>query len=74
MDPQAAWDRLQDAYCEGDWEEVRELAESLLDWLNRGGFSPVTTPAEPHDTARQRAEAARFCRSVLQQADESSAR
>ncbi len=38
MDPQAAWNQLQEAYRVRDWETVRELAQSLLDWLERGGF------------------------------------
>ena len=40
MDPQAAWDRLLEAYTHGDWSVVEELAEGLLEWLHRGGFPP----------------------------------
>jgi hypothetical protein len=71
MDPQAAWNQLQEAYRIRDWEAVRELAQSLLDWLERGGFPPVTPEAQPHDTVRQRAIVIRFCRSALQQMVES---
>ena len=67
MDPQVAWDQLQEAYCNRDWEAVRELAQSLLDWLDRGGFSPVTAEGNRNDSARQRAIVIRFCNSVLQQ-------
>jgi hypothetical protein len=72
MDPQAAWNQLQEAYRIRDCEAVRELAQSLLDWLDRGGFPPVTSEAEPQDTARQRAIVTRFCRSALRELDESS--
>jgi hypothetical protein len=40
MDPQAAMDRLLEAYTHGDWSVVEELAEGLLKWLHRGGFPP----------------------------------
>ena len=67
MDPQAAWNQLQEANRVHDWETVRELAQSLLDWLERGGFPRVTPEAQPDDTVRQRAIVTRFCRSALQQ-------
>jgi hypothetical protein len=73
MDPQAAWDQLQEALRDGDWEAVRELAESLLDWLNRGGFAPVIAQTESHDAAQQRAAVLRFCLAAIQQADTASA-
>ena len=67
MDPQAAWDQLQEAFRISDWEAVRELAQSLLDWLDRGGFPPVTSEGNRNDAARQRAIVIRFCHSVLQE-------
>ena len=67
MDPQAAWDQLQEAFRISDWEAVREFAQSLLDWLDRGGFSPVTSEGNRNDPARQRAIVIRFCNSVLQE-------
>ena len=66
MDPQATWNQLQAAYRSADWEIASELAQALLDWLERGGFPPTIQGAEPHDHAQQRALAIRFCRSTLQ--------
>jgi len=43
MDPQASWDQLLEAYAEGDWDRVQDLAEGLLHWLRRGGFPPQAT-------------------------------
>ena len=43
MDPQANWDQLLEAYAEGDWKRVEELAEALLNWLDRNGFPPRAT-------------------------------
>jgi hypothetical protein len=40
MDPQAAWDKLLEAYAEKDWDQVTDLATGLLAWLDRGGFPP----------------------------------
>lgn len=67
MDPQAAWNQLQEAYRNRDWEAVGELAQSLLDWLERGGFPPMTPDAQPDDTVRHRTIVTQFCRSALQQ-------
>jgi hypothetical protein len=67
MDPQAAWDQLQEAYRNRDWEAVREHSQSLLDWLDRGGFPPVTSEGNRNDAARHRVVVIRFCKSVLQE-------
>lgn len=55
MDPQAAWDRLLEAYTDGDWSVVEELAEGLLHWLHRGGFPPQTVSEREMDDAWNRA-------------------
>jgi hypothetical protein len=43
MDPQASWDQLLEAYADGDWDRVQDLAEGLRHWLSRGGFPPRAT-------------------------------
>ena len=65
MDPQATWNSLQKAYGRKDWQEAREFAQSLLDWLRRGGFAPFTGNGDPADMAEQRGNATRFCRLVI---------
>lgn len=40
MDPQVAWSNLLTAWISRDWEEVLELSEALLNWLNKDGFPP----------------------------------
>lgn len=42
MDPQATWDSLLQEWAQGNWLDVYELAESLLDWLLKDGFPPET--------------------------------
>ena len=65
MDPQATWDELQDAIRRNDPEITRDRALSLLGWLARGGFPPVTSddPAMNSDAHRQ--AALDCCRNVL---------
>lgn len=65
MDPQATWSQLQDACRDQEWDAVDELAQSLLNWLARGGFAPVTTGGDPNDAAQQRELVIHFCESVL---------
>lgn len=40
MDPQETWHRLLDAWVNRQWDEVHELSEALLAWLDHGGFPP----------------------------------
>jgi len=42
MDPQAAWMELLDARHQRDWDRAEELAENLLEWMNKRGFPPNT--------------------------------
>lgn len=65
MDPQATWEQLQEAYGNADWETVRELAQALLDWLDRGGFPPTTQVGETADLAVRRTRVREFCRAAL---------
>ena len=68
MDPQAAWDRLLEAYTHGDWSVVEELAEGLLEWLHRGGFPPQPVSKREMGDAWNRAVAAFACRFALSEA------
>ena len=43
MDPNAAWLELMDAFRQLDWDRVHELAEGLLQWMDRDGFPPETS-------------------------------
>lgn len=67
MDPQQAWNELLESIESNDNETACERAQLLLDWLARGGFSPVTTGngALTADEHRQHVE--RYCRNVLRQ-------
>ena len=65
MDPQATWDELQDAIRRNDLEITRERALSLLGWLARGGFPPVTSTDPAMDADAHRNAAKECCRKVL---------
>lgn len=45
MDPQATWNELLRCYRDQQSEEAAQAAESLLNWLDRQGFPPLTTNA-----------------------------
>ena len=42
MDPQSTWNEMLDAISEKNLFEAELRAESLLDWIDRGGFAPQT--------------------------------
>jgi hypothetical protein len=42
IDPNACWLELSEAFGE-DWDRAEELADALLDWMERGGFPPQIT-------------------------------
>lgn len=44
MDPQATWTELLQAIIDRDRDSATELAESLIDWMEKGGFSPIAIP------------------------------
>ena len=46
MDPQTTWDELLEAWKGADWSQVIELAQSLFQWLDKGGFPPKTNSSE----------------------------
>jgi hypothetical protein len=71
MDPQTAWEQLQEAYGNADWETARELAQALLDWLARDGFPPIVQAGDIADRASQRAHVIEFCRDAIRRADNS---
>ena len=45
MDPQVTWNSLLEEWANRSWLDVTELAEALLDWLDRDGFPPKTSDA-----------------------------
>jgi hypothetical protein len=42
MDPEVAWNEMLDAIAETNLADAKLRAESLLNWIERGGFVPQT--------------------------------
>jgi hypothetical protein len=70
MDPQTAWEELLAAYAAGDWDRVEELADSLVTWLQSGGFPPRAVTGDDMGDAWDRALALAGCRFALAKARE----
>lgn len=42
MDPQQTWADMLDALKRKEWDDAKELADALYEWLRKGGFPPTT--------------------------------
>lgn len=40
MDPTACWLELQNLVITAHWQEAKQLARELLEWLKKDGFAP----------------------------------
>lgn len=65
MDPQAIWNELQEAIQRHDAETTHDCARSLLNWLARGGFAPMTSDDPTMNADAHRQAALDCCRTVL---------
>lgn len=61
MDPNVTLLELLAALQERHWDRVEELAASLLDWMQRRGFPPVTVGPESLGRQWHRAVATFIC-------------
>lgn len=48
MDPNATWKQLGEAYTDPD-SDLKQLATTLVEWLDRGGFPPKITGSSTFD-------------------------
>ena len=74
MDPQVTLDELLDAIGKRHWEEVRELSDTLLTWMERGGFPPVTVGPESLGKQWHRAMATFVCHAAVSRANDAAKR
>lgn len=65
MAPHAAWLAMIAAERQHDWETAAETAQSLLDWLTRGGFAPRVRHVSGLPPRQQGVAVARVCRRYL---------
>ena len=61
MDPEATLRELLDAVQASAWDCVDELAEALLDWLEKRGFPPLTVGPRELGVEWHRAVATFLC-------------
>lgn len=46
MDPHQTWADMLDALNRKEWDDAKELADALYEWLRKGGFPPTTVGDE----------------------------
>jgi hypothetical protein len=46
MDPQQTWTEMLEALKRKEWDDAKELADALYEWIRKGGFPPVTVGDE----------------------------
>ena len=57
MDVNETWRDLSQAVEQDDWQEASQLAETLGEWINKGGFPPTITGNAEFDRIVARATA-----------------
>ena len=72
MDPQTTWDDLLAAYAAEQWDQLQELADGLLTWIERGGFAPRATTGDDMGQEWDRAIALAACRFALSKVEEAA--
>jgi hypothetical protein len=69
MDPQATWTALLHALLGREWPAAQVAAEALVEWLQRGGFSPRIVAELPPEHPLHRTFVLTVCEEVLQVTD-----
>jgi hypothetical protein len=70
MDPQQTWNDLLTALRCKHWEEAKELADSLHEWIRKRGFPPVTIGEETLGNEWHRTIASFVCLVVANKVDD----
>ena len=70
MDPQQTWNDLLDAMKRKDWNEAKELADYLHEWIRNKGFPPVTIGDESLGKEWHRTIASFVCLAVANKVDD----
>ena len=65
MDPNACLMQLLDAIEDRNWNQAEELANALLDWLNKSGFPPKTLGSVRLGTFWHRTVAQFICQAAI---------
>ncbi|REJ87836.1 MAG: hypothetical protein DWQ34_24660 [Planctomycetota bacterium] len=69
MDPHATWTELLQSLIDDDWPVACDAAETLAEWLRRGGFPPQVVTHYPPEHPLHRRFVLTVCEQVLQETD-----
>ena len=69
MDPQATWNALLEEWTQCNWLDVSELAEALLEWLDKEGYPPETISTRSMRADWNRVLVLAVCKFALQRAN-----
>lgn len=70
MDPQQAWQDMLDALQSRQWDEAKELANALYEWIRKGGFPPTTVGEESLGKRWHKTIASFTCLAVANKVDD----
>ena len=70
MDPQQTWADMLDALQRKEWDNAKELADALYEWLRKGGFPPTTVGDESLGKQWHKTIAHFTCLSVANKVDD----
>ena len=70
MDPHQTWSDMQDALQRKQWDDARELADALYEWIRKGGFPPVTIGDESLGKNWHKTIASFTCLAIANKVDE----
>ncbi|HHK40905.1 MAG TPA: hypothetical protein ENJ50_00685 [Planctomycetaceae bacterium] len=70
MDPHQTWTDMLDALRQKQWDEAKELADALYEWIHNGGFPPVTIGDESLGKNWHKAIASFACLAVANKVDD----
>ena len=70
MDPQQTWTDMLNALERCEWDDAKELAVSLLNWLHKGGFPPNAVGAASLGRKWHSTLASSGCEAAIRMANE----
>lgn len=70
MDPYQTWADMFDALKRKQWDEAKELADCLYEWICNGGFPPSTVGNKSPGKNWHRTVAAFTCLTVADEVDD----
>jgi len=70
MDPQQTWADMLDSLQSKQWDDAKESADSLYEWIRNGGFPPTTVGDESLGKTWHKTIASFTCLAVANKVDD----